>query len=171
MSKGAFCTKMPILDTLDRVIGRIASAARWLALPLIVLLFLQWPLHNFFPAYALAANDLAQILFALYIAVSFTAATRAGTHLAADTLAQRYSALTRRRLWQAVTAVAIVPWALFVLIAGKGTIIASVEFLERFQETYNPGHFIIKLALWVMVLAILAQSAVDLSRPLRPRDR
>ena len=56
-------------------------------------------LRDIVHGYAREANDLGQIFFALYVAVSVTAATRAGTHLAADTLAQRYSATTRRRRW------------------------------------------------------------------------
>ena len=83
---------------------------------LVLLLFLQWPLRDILRAYSREANDLGQIIFALYVAVSVTAATRAGTHLAADTLAQRYSARTRHRIKQIRRAVGLVPWALFVLI-------------------------------------------------------
>ena len=79
------------LQRLDRLIGRVIAAAQWLALPLVLLLFLQWPLRDIVRAYSREANDLGQIIFALFVAVSVTAATRAGTHLAADTLAQRYS--------------------------------------------------------------------------------
>ena len=35
-----------LLQRLGRVIGAIVGAAKWLALPLIVLLFLQWPLRD-----------------------------------------------------------------------------------------------------------------------------
>ena len=86
------------LHRLDRLIGRIIAAAQWLALPLILLLFLQWPLRDIVRCCSREANDLGQIIFALFVAVSVTAATRAGTHLAADTLAHRYSARTRHRL-------------------------------------------------------------------------
>ncbi len=86
------------LQRLDRLIGQIIAAAQWLALPLILLLFLQWPLRDIVRGYSREANDLGQIIFALFVAVSVTAATRAGTHLAADTLAQRYSPRTRHRL-------------------------------------------------------------------------
>lgn len=162
---------MAVLDLLNRLTGRVVAALQWLALPLIVLLFLQWPLRALFGAYSHEANDLAQVLFALYVAASVTAATRAGTHLAADSVARRYSALTRHRLRQIIAAAALVPWALFVLIAGKYAVISSLQVWERFQETYNPGHFVIKLALWVMALMILAQSALDILRPFRQGER
>src|SRR5271169_5698480 len=113
------CMVTSFLRGLDRLIGHVIAAAKWLALPLILLLFLQWPLRDLVRAYSREANDLGQVAFAFFIAASITAATRAGTHLAADALARRYSALTRRRLNQFGNAVGLLPWALFVLIAGS----------------------------------------------------
>jgi TRAP-type mannitol/chloroaromatic compound transport system permease small subunit len=153
------------LAGLDRLIDQVVDAAKWLALPLIVLLFLQWPLRDFFRGYSREANDLGQVAFALFVAASVTAATRAGTHLAADLLARRYSARTRRRLSQIGSAVGLLPWALFVLIAGRTTIVSSVHDLESFQDSGNPGYFLVKVALWVMAALILGQSVVDIFRP------
>ena len=155
---------------LDRLIGQIVAAAKWLALPLIVLLFLQWPLRELLGSYSREANDLGQVAFALFVAVSVTAATRAGTHLAADLLARRYSARTRRRLDQAGSAIGLLPWALFVLIAGKSTVLSSLRDLESFQDSGNPGYFLVRLALWVMAALILGQSLVDIFRPLAADD-
>jgi TRAP-type mannitol/chloroaromatic compound transport system permease small subunit len=155
---------------LDRLIGQIVAAAKWLALPLIVLLFLQWPLRELLGSYSREANDLGQVAFALFVAVSVTAATRAGTHLAADLLARRYSARTRRRLDQAGSAIGLLPWALFVLIAGKSTVLSSLRDLESFQDSGNPGYFLVKVALWVMAALILGQSLVDIFRPLAADD-
>jgi len=155
---------------LDRLIGQIVAAAKWLALPLIVLLFLQWPLRELLGTYSREANDLGQVAFALFVAVSVTAATRAGTHLAADLLARRYSARTRRRLDQAGSAIGLLPWALFVLIAGKSTVLSSLRDLESFQDSGNPGYFLVRLALWVMAALILGQSLVDIFRPLAADD-
>ena len=125
------------LRGLDRLIGRVVAVAKWLALPLIVLLFLQWPLRDLFRGYSREANDLGQVAFALFVAVSVTAATRAGTHLAADLLAQRYSARTRRRLKQMGAAAGLLPWALFVLIASKTTVLSGLRDLESFQVPQN----------------------------------
>jgi TRAP-type mannitol/chloroaromatic compound transport system permease small subunit len=155
---------------LDRLIGQIVAAAKWVALPLIVLLFLQWPLRELLGSYSREANDLGQVAFALFVAVSVTAATRAGTHLAADLLARRYSARTRRRLDQAGSAIGLLPWALFVLIAGKTTVLSSLRDLESFQDSGNPGYFLVRLALWLMAALILGQSLVDIFRPLAAGD-
>ena len=161
---------MTVLRRLDRLIGTTVAVAQWLALPLIVLLFLQWPLRDIVRAYSREANDLGQIIFALFVAVSVTAATRAGTHLAADTLAQRYSMRTRRRLKQLGAAFGILPWALFVLFASRGIVASSMLGLESFQDTNNPGYFIIKAALWLMAIVVIAQSLIDVFRPLPADD-
>jgi TRAP-type mannitol/chloroaromatic compound transport system permease small subunit len=153
------------LRGLDRLIGTLVAAAKWLALPLITLLFLQWPLRDLFRGFSREANDLGQVVFALFVAVSITAASRAGTHLAADLLAQRYSAQTRRRLNQIGAAIGLLPWALFVLVAGKSAVVPSVRQLESFQDSGNPGYFLIKVALWIMATTILGQSLVDIFRP------
>jgi TRAP-type mannitol/chloroaromatic compound transport system permease small subunit len=158
------------LRGLDRLIGWVVAVAKWLALPLIVLLFLQWALRDLFRGYSREANDLGQVAFALFVAASVTAATRAGTHLAADLLAQRYSARTRRRLKQMGAAAGLLPWALFVLIASKTTVLSSLRDLESFQDSGNSGYFLVKLALWVMAVLILCQSLVDIFRPLAADD-
>jgi TRAP-type mannitol/chloroaromatic compound transport system permease small subunit len=160
-----------LLRGLDRVIGTFVAAAKWLALPLVTLLFLQWPLRDLVRSYSREANDLGQVAFAFFVALSVTAATRAGTHLAADLLARRYQARTRRRLNQIGAAIGLLPWALFVLIASKGTVVSSVHDLESFQDSGNPGYFLIKIALWVMAAAILAQALVDIFRPIEAGDK
>jgi TRAP-type mannitol/chloroaromatic compound transport system permease small subunit len=154
-----------LLRGLDRRIGHIVAAAQWLAVPLVVLLFLQWPLRDVFRAFSREANDLGQVIFAFFVAASVTAATRAHTHLAADLLASRYSPRVRRRLHRFGSALGLLPWALFVLIASRSTVISSLHDREAFQDSGNPGYFLIKLALWVMAILILCQSMVDILRP------
>jgi len=61
---------------LDRTLGCLIAAASVLVLPVSLLLFLQWPLREWLQAYSREANDLAQVLFALYVSVAITAATR-----------------------------------------------------------------------------------------------
>ena len=154
-----------ILRGLDRLIGRVVAVAKWLALPLVVLLFLQWPLRELFRGFSREANDLGQVVFALFVAVSVTAATRAGTHLAVDLLARHYSPATRRRLARLGAALGLLPWAVFILVASRTAVLSSVRGLESFQDSGNPGYFLIKIALWVMAAVILGQALVDLLRP------
>jgi len=161
---------MTWLRPLDRLIAAIVSAGKWLALPLVVLLFLQWPLRDILRVYSREANDLGQLIFALYVAISVTAATRAGTHLAADALARRYSARRRRQLARLGAALGLAPWALFVLFSSKGVVVSSIAVREAFPDTYNPGYFIIKAALWVLALLVLAEAAIEILRPARTGD-
>src|SRR6185437_6785138 len=101
---------------LDEIVGRILSVLKWLAIPISLLLFLQWPLREYVQAYSREANDLGQWLFALYVAASVVAATRAGTHLATDAVARHYRPATRRFLAHAGNLLALAPWALCILV-------------------------------------------------------
>ena len=48
------------LDGVDRAVGRLIGAGRWLVLPVALILFLQWPLRDFVRAWSREANDLGQ---------------------------------------------------------------------------------------------------------------
>jgi TRAP-type mannitol/chloroaromatic compound transport system permease small subunit len=153
------------LDLLDRLIAAVLRGLQWLILPVVLLLFLQWPLRDLVRSHSREANDLGQWIFALYVAASVTAATRARTHLAADVLARRYGPRVRAMLVRGGAAFGLVPWALLVLIASRNLVVSSLLSLEGFPDTYNPGYFIIKLALWVLAGLVLAQAVLDIARP------
>jgi TRAP-type mannitol/chloroaromatic compound transport system permease small subunit len=153
------------LDLLDRFVAMALRSLQWLILPVVLLLFLQWPLRDLLRSYSREANDLGQWIFALYVAASVTAATRARTHLAADMVARRYRPALRAWLMRCGAALGLLPWALLVLIAGKNMVWSSLVSLEGFPDTYNPGYFIIKLALWVLAGLVLAQALLDIARP------
>ena len=154
-----------LIGGLDRLVAAILEVGQWLLLPVVALLFLQWPLREVVQHFSREANDLGQWLFALYVAMAFTAATRAHTHLAADAVARHYGERTRAWLWRLGVLIGLAPWALFVAIAGAKLVVPSVLAREAFADTYNPGYFIIKLALWVLAGLILLQSIVDIFRP------
>jgi TRAP-type mannitol/chloroaromatic compound transport system permease small subunit len=157
---------MSWLRRIDAVVAAVVSAGSWLVLPLVLLLFLQWPLRDVVGAYSREANDLGQWIFALYVVISITAATRQGTHLAADAVARRFPERRREQLVRIGTVLGVVPWALFVFVSSKNTVLASVTMLETFPDTYNPGYFIIKLAVWVLALLMLVQAVLTLLRPM-----
>src|SRR6478672_8177756 len=154
-----------LIGGLDRLVATILSCGRWLLLPVVALLFLQWPLRDIFRGYSREANDLGQWVFALYVAMAFTAATRAHTHLAADALARHYSKRTRLLLARLGALLALLPWSLYVIIGGANLVISSVKALEAFADTYNPGYFVIKLALWLLAGLVLMQAIIDIARP------
>ena len=154
-----------MIDVLDRFVASILAAAKWLALPIVTLLFLQWPLRSMLGAYSREANDLGQWLFALYVAASITAATRAKTHLAATIISRYYSDAWRVRLARAGVLFGLIPWSLIVLVTSRQLVASSVLGLERFPDTYNAGYFIIKLALWLLALLMLIESMIALAGP------
>jgi TRAP-type mannitol/chloroaromatic compound transport system permease small subunit len=61
----------------------------------------------------------------------------------------------------------LVPWALFLLIAGWPIAAQSVRLLESFPETYNPGYFLVKASAWLLALLVLLQALLELARPRR----
>src|SRR5947209_20603862 len=98
---------------LDRALARVAATATLLVVPLALLLCLQWPLRDWFHAYSREANDLAQLLFGIYVSVGITYASRSGTHLTPDVLAQHYPARIRVWVFKAVLACIVLLWSLF----------------------------------------------------------
>jgi TRAP-type C4-dicarboxylate transport system permease small subunit len=153
------------LEKADRALGAVIALGRWLVLPVSLLLFLQWPLRELVHAYSIEANDLAQWLFALYVSLALTFATRERTHLAADTLARAYSPRTRALIGKVAALLCVAPWALFVLVAGAPTTLRSAAQLERFPETSDPGYFIIKASTLLLALLVLLQALLDALRP------
>jgi TRAP-type mannitol/chloroaromatic compound transport system permease small subunit len=154
---------------LDQLVSFVLAAVKWLALPIVTLLFLQWPLRSLLGLYSREANDLGQWLFAIYVAASVTAATRARAHLAADTIARNYSAAARQWLTRAGVIFALIPWSVIVLVTSFNLVRDSTLLLERFPDTGNPGYFIIKLALLLMAFLVLSEGLLELMPPVRRR--
>lgn len=147
--------------------GRIVLAGRWLALPVCLLLFLQWPLRDLIGGYSREANDLAQWIFALYVCLGVTHATRERVHLSAAGLAHRFGPELRDRIGRIATLIFILPWAAFVAVVAFPTALRSLLLLEGFPDTYNPGYFVIKLSVCFLALIALLQALVDMLRPAR----
>jgi TRAP-type mannitol/chloroaromatic compound transport system permease small subunit len=152
------------LTAADWAVAALTGAGRWLVLPVSLLLFLQWPLRDLVHAYSTAANDLAQWLFALYVSLAMTEATRARTHLAATSLAQRYKARTRTIISNVAALVCVMPWSIFVLIAGAPDVWRSLRAFEAFPESYNPGYFLVKVSALLLAFLLLAQALLDVLR-------
>jgi len=98
------------------------------------------------------------------VAVAITDATRRNSHLAADAFALRYPPRLRRLLMRIASVVVLAPWALFIVYASWPMVVQSVRQLESFPETYDPGYFIVKIALLLLALLILLQVILDAIR-------
>ena len=155
------------MNWIDRTMGRLLAAARWLVLPVALILFLQWPLRDFVQAYSREANDLGQWIFALYISLAVTYATREHAHLAVDAIAQGYPRRMRAAIARWGSFLCVAPWAAFVIWTVGPTVQRSVQAFEKFPETYNPGYFLVKVAALLLAVLALIQAVLDLLRPAR----
>jgi TRAP-type mannitol/chloroaromatic compound transport system permease small subunit len=151
--------------TVDRTVGWLVEAGRWLVLPVALILFLQWPLRDFVRAFSREANDLGQWIFALYVSLAMTFATREHTHLAVDAIAHGYSARLRDFMARWGGFLCVAPWALFMIWTVGPTVQRSVMALEKFPETYNPGYFLVKVAALLLAVLAFLQALIDLLRP------
>jgi TRAP-type C4-dicarboxylate transport system permease small subunit len=151
-----------VVCIVDTAIDRVIRLGAWLALPIAVLLFLQWPLREIVQRYSREANDLGQVCFALYVAIALTAASRRHAHLATDVIAHRFSPRARRRLDRAIGVLAVVPWTAFILWSGSGSALRSIRLLEGFPDTFNPGYFLIKVGVCLLALLLMLQTLLDL---------
>ncbi|SEF31245.1 Tripartite ATP-independent transporter, DctQ component [Variovorax sp. YR750] len=153
------------LDWIDRV-------AMTFAVAIALLLFAQWPLRDLAGSGngPTQANDLAQWLFALYVAVALRHAGRRGAHLVARPDLAADNAGRRARLRRIGAALCVLPWALFLVFTAAAPVMRSVEALELFPDTFNPGYFMIKVALLLLAALLALQSALDLWQELRPAN-
>jgi hypothetical protein len=138
-------------------------AASTLVMPLTFLLFAQWPLRDVVQAGSRTANDAAQVIFAVYMAIAVTVASASGMHLAAHHAPDEHHAEPRGwRTWAVFGCTA--PWALYVLWTSAGSVWQSIAQLERFGETLTPGYFLIRIALWLMAALVLVHSVASVMR-------
>jgi len=142
-------------------------AASALVLPLTLLLFAQWPLRDVVQAGSRQANDLAQVIFAIYMAIAVTAASIEGMHLAARHAPDEHDKPVRWRVWAVFACTA--PWAAFVLWTSAPSVWQSTMQLERFGETLNPGYFLIRVSLALLAALVLAYGVASAVRSMRTR--
>lgn len=143
-----------VTGALDRTTRIVA----WLVLPLALLLFAQWPLRDLVGAWSRQANDVAQWIFALYVAFAVRAATRAKAHMATS-----IEATAPRPHWRELTgrfgeAVLVLPWSIFVLVSGAAPTWRSVVGLEAFSDTFDPLYFVIRLSAWLLALLVALEA-------------
>ena len=154
-----------VRDVLAGALDAATRVAAWLVLPLAVLLFAQWPLRDLVGAWSRQANDVAQWIFALYVAFAVRAATRARVHMATSLGIPATASRWRRAVDRCGEAVLVLPWALFVLVSGAAPTWRSVVGLEAFSDTFDPLYFVIRVSAWLLALGVLLEAVLVLSSP------
>jgi len=150
---------------LRRGLDRGAAVAAWLVLPLAFLLFAQWPLRDLVGALSRQANDIAQWLFALYVAFALREATRRGAHLAAGVRDVGAPPRWRESLDRYGEAVLVLPWSLYVLVVGAAPTWRSIVALEAFPDSFNPLYFVIRSSGWLLALGVALEALLALTAP------
>jgi TRAP-type mannitol/chloroaromatic compound transport system permease small subunit len=59
----------------------------------------------------------------------------------------------------------LIPWALFLIVASWPIVSRSIGALETFPDTGNPGYFVVKGAMALLALLVLAQAVLTLANP------
>jgi hypothetical protein len=135
----------------------------------VTLLLYEWPLRDLVHG-STQANDLAQWLFALYVAPSLRHATPRALTARGDLAALSNPTSAQRSHWRAIGAsLCLLLWAAYLLIAGWPEVLQAVRSGERFPETDNPGYFMTHVAMLLLALLATWQGARDLWRALQPR--
>ena len=152
----------PLVVALSGLLDHATRVGAWLVLPLALLLFAQWPLRDAVGAWSRQANDIAQWVFALYVALALREATRQRAHMAAGLFVARYPQRWRERIARYGEAICVLPWAIFVLVVGAVPTWNSIAGLEGFPDTFNPLYFVIRAGAWLLALMVALQAIVDL---------
>jgi len=161
-------TSAPVASCLvERWLDGISQVIMPLALAIGVLLFLQWPLRDGVGAGSSQANDLAQWLFALYVAVALRHADRHNAHLICRPDLAGAGHGWRRAIRQLGAPLAVLPWALYAVWHGAPMVLRPLLGLARFPDTDNAGYFKVKVALQVLAGLMALQSLADLWRTVR----
>jgi hypothetical protein len=105
------------------------------------------------------ANDVGQILFALYAAVAVTAASSSKSHLAITK--PKTGAVQGRVSWRNwALLLCLAPWAVFLMWTAGPQMLRSMAQMKSFSEGLTPGYFILRMALVLLVVLVLVE-AVD----------
>lgn len=157
-------SKTPATCGVRHALHWLTVGARSLVIGLCLLLFLQWPLREWIQAYSRQANDIGQILFALYAAVGITAASLRKSHLA---IAHRRKSLApgNARWRNGWLLLCVGPWALFITWTAVPQMLASIAQLESFSEGNTPGYFVLRMAVVLLAVLVLAEALCSAIAP------
>jgi hypothetical protein len=141
---------------------RRVSKAIGLAVPMGLLLLLQWPLRTWVEAFSSFTGNMSQILFGVYAAFAITAASRAGSHLAFVKYGAAPVSL-KTQLWRAWARLFLLtPWALLMLWTATPQMVESVLHLENFKDGgFTQGYFLLRIALVLLPLLVLVHAVAD----------
>ena len=125
----------------------------FLVVPLMFLLWVQWPLREFLHSGYREANDLGQIVFAYYLAVAVSVASISGTHL--HVLKKTSWINLHPSISVLPSAFLTLPWALLLSWYSLPLILQSFYEHEKFPESLMSGFYFLKAALIFLPVCIV----------------
>jgi ABC-type transport system involved in multi-copper enzyme maturation permease subunit len=138
------------------------SKAIALAVPIVVLLMIQWPLRHWVESFSNYVFNLTQVLFGLYTAFAITAASRSNAHLAFVSYGstKKTKKDSQWRTWARLACVA--PWAVLILYTSIPQAWQSILLLEKFREGgFAHGYFMLRLSVVLLALMVVVNALAD----------
>lgn len=155
------------------IVERIGNAVAWLVAAVVVLLFAQIPLREFFRAGNGLSNDMGQLAHAAVVVTGIALAMRARAHVRVDLLTQAWSERRRALVELICTTLFVLPWMAAIAWFGWPIVRRGFAVVERFPETFSPGYFLLKGLILALAALVALQAFADMARALatlRERD-
>jgi TRAP-type mannitol/chloroaromatic compound transport system permease small subunit len=136
---------------------------KWLTIfLLVVLLWSQWPLRVLLLGNARLINDMGQIVFSCFWCVAFAMACVEQSHLQISLKTNK--SIEQKFISRLLGFFIVFPWALFLTYSSWPLLINSWHEREKFPDSFSPGFYFIKLALFLFPVAWLIASSYSLRK-------
>jgi TRAP-type mannitol/chloroaromatic compound transport system permease small subunit len=153
-----------LADAIEVLIDRIGRAVSWLALTVVLLLFLQNPLRELRIGGQTLANDMGQLAHACVFIVGAAYAWRWRSLVRVDIFYQRMGPGAQALVNLIGTILLLLPWVAVVAWYSVPLALDAVRIREIFPDSSNPGHFLMKVLLLVFVFLLTLQASAVIAR-------
>lgn len=139
----------------------------WLVLAVVVALFAQWPVREWFGSVTrlhIALNDYGQLFHATVFLVGAAYALAIDRHVRLDAFRSRLGARWRATIEVGGHILFVLPWLAVLAYFGADVVARSVSTWETFPETGTPGYPLMRLAFVVFVVLMAVASVARLLR-------
>lgn len=137
----------------------MAEAAAWLVLLVVLFLFAQWPVREWFGSVTrlhIALNDYGQLFHATVFLAGAAYALSIDRHVRLDAFRPRFAPRLRASLELVGHAAFVLPWLAVLAYFGAETVVRSFATGETFPETGTPGYPLMRtsFALFIVLMAV-----------------
>lgn len=151
-----------IAALLDLIVVRVAQIFSWLVLGVVLFLFAQWPVREWFGSVTrlhIALNDYGQLFHATVFLVGAAYALATDRHVRLDAFRPRFPLSRRAAIELAGHLLFVLPWLAVLGYFGADLVVRSLSTSETFPETGTPGYPLMRLA-FVLFVVLMALASV-----------